>query len=187
MHLPTEGRGKSTKPTEGSVKAGVLVITLSVVVIGCARISAERHVYEPVSLTTTDMIAVTFTYEMGSSEQTTSARGTETKVVNKGEERRFLALRDDIAFTLRDYGYSIVTESHAAYLVQIVPTVRQTDCTRTCNVIETLSLVIVRRSAIDRPLARIRLENAKGGGAKTRDADFARRAAAEIRSAIGGK
>lgn len=161
------------------------VLLLSLVATACGGISAESRTYGVVPRDM-DHVAVTFTYEAGRVEQSTGAEGNSTRVVRVGEERRFLALRDDIAFKLRDAGVSIVPEAQARYLVQLVPTIRETDCARTCNVIETLSLVVVRREVRDQPVARVRLENAKAGRATTSDSEFAKKAATELLTVLRG-
>lgn len=160
-------------------------VLLSLLLAGCAHISAETRSYSASAIPSTAPVAVTFTYEAGRIEQATSSqRGIEMRTVRAGQETRFLALRDDIAFKLRDAGVVVAPEAQAVYLVQMVPTIRETDCARTCNVIETLSFVVVRSDTRDQPIARVRLENGGGGKAKTKDSDFAKRAASELLSIL---
>lgn len=151
----------------------------------CYHISTQRSVYRSATLETGDSVAVVFAYEAGRLEQTAGASPS-VRSVREGQRVRFLALRDDIEFALRDAGIPVAPQSRARFHIEMTPTTREAGCAVTCNVIQTLSFAVVQANAPDVPLARVRFENAKGGHAKGNDTDFVKKAARELIAVLKG-
>ena len=163
----------------------ILLLSICALIISCASTSSK--VYKQGVLSNNKSYSLAFAYETGEEETSVNNDEIERKVTRKGQRSNFLALRDNIYFNLMDKGISIVDKSTTSDVtIALHPTARISNCQVTCGAINTLS-VVFRETKINKPVARILINNGDRTATTMDDIEFATYASDKIYALIISK
>ena len=163
----------------------LFILLIISAISSCASTSSK--IYKNGALTANSKYSIAFAYETGEEEISRNSDGIERKIIKKGHQSNFLALKDNIYFSLMDKGVNLVDKSQSpSIIIELHPTTRTSNCRVTCGAINTLS-VVFRETASNKPVARIVANNGTRTGTTMDETEFANYSANKIYSLIKSK